>query len=228
MDKKKILVVEDEFSINDVLTYAFRKDGFEVRGVYNGKDALEMVDSFKPHLVLLDLMLPDMSGFDICKKISDKTFVIMVTARDEVIDKILGMEIGADDYVTKPFEVREVIARVKAVFRRVAKNEKNNCSNSENKEDKSLLKIDEDNRKVYKSNEEINFKRKEFDLLNFLYKNRNFVFSREELLNKVWGYEFEGDSRTVDVHVRRIRAKLSEEKEDSIIETVFGIGYVMR
>lgn len=228
MDKKRILVVEDEFSINDVLAYAFRKDGFEVRGVYNGKDALEMVDSFKPHLVLLDLMLPDMSGFDICKKISDKTFVIMVTARDEVIDKILGMEIGADDYVTKPFEVREIIARVKAVFRRVSKNEKFEGMNIENKEDKCLLKIDEDNRKVYKSNEEINFKRKEFDLLAFLYKNRNFVFSREELLNKVWGYEFDGDSRTVDVHVRRIRVKLNEEKEDSIIETVFGIGYVMR
>ncbi|MGL5354804.1 MAG: response regulator transcription factor, partial [Clostridium sp.] len=107
MEKKRILVVEDEFSINDVLTYAFRKDGFEVRGVYTGADALEMVDSFKPHLVLLDLMLPDINGFDICKKISDKTFVVMVTARDEVIDKILGMEIGADDYVTKPFEVRE-------------------------------------------------------------------------------------------------------------------------
>lgn len=228
MYKKRILVVEDEFSINDVLTYAFRKEGFEVRGVYNGKDALEMVDSFKPHLVLLDLMLPDMSGFDICRKISHKTFVIMVTARDEVIDKILGMEIGADDYVTKPFEVREVIARVKAVFRRVSKSEKLECVNIENKEDTCLLKIDEDNRKVYKLNEEISFKRKEFDLLSFLYKNRNFVFSREELLNKVWGYEFDGDSRTVDVHVRRIRAKLNEEKEDSIIETVFGIGYVMR
>lgn len=228
MDKKRILVVEDEFSINDVLTYAFRKDGFEVRGVYNGKDALEMVDSFKPHLVLLDLMLPDISGFDICKKISDKTFVIMVTARDEVIDKILGMEIGADDYVTKPFEVREVIARVKAVFRRVSKSEKFEGVKIDKKEDTCLLKIDEDNRKVYKSNVEITFKRKEFDLLAFLYKNRNFVFSREELLNSVWGYEFDGDSRTVDVHVRRIRVKLNEEKEESIIETVFGIGYVMR
>lgn len=228
MDKKRILVVEDEFSINDVLTYAFRKEGFEVRGVYTGKDALETVDSFKPHLVLLDLMLPDISGFDICKKISDKTFVIMVTARDEVIDKILGMEIGADDYVTKPFEIREIIARVKAVFRTVSKNKSFDCENIEIEEDNSLLRIDENNRTVYKYNKEINLKRKEFELLSFLYKNRNFVFSREELLNKVWGYEFDGDSRTVDVHVRRIRAKLNEEKEDSIIETVFGIGYVMR
>ncbi|MBU3102785.1 response regulator transcription factor [Clostridium gasigenes] len=228
MEKKRILVIEDEFSINDVLTYAFRKDGFEVRGVYTGADALEIIDSFKPQLVLLDLMLPDMSGFDICKKICDKTFVIMVTARDEVIDKILGMEIGADDYVTKPFEVREVIARVKGIFRRTAKNEKFNCNSEKNITDKCALRIDEDNRKIYKDNEEINLKRKEFDLLSFLYKNRKFVFSREELLDKVWGCEFEGDSRTVGVHVRRIRFRLNEEKEDSIIETVFGVGYVMR
>ncbi|MBB6621903.1 response regulator transcription factor [Clostridium gasigenes] len=228
MEKKRILVIEDEFSINDVLTYAFRKDGFEVRGVYTGADALEIIDSFKPHLVLLDLMLPDMSGFDICKKICDKTFVIMVTARDDFIDKILGMEIGADDYVTKPFEVREVIARVKGIFRRVAKNEKFNFNSEKNITDKCSLRIDEDNRKIYKDNEEINLKRKEFDLLAFLYKNRKFVFSREELLDKVWGYEFEGDSRTVDVHVRRIRFRLNEEKEDSIIETIFGVGYVMR
>lgn len=227
MDKKRILVVEDEFSINDVLTYAFRKDGFEVRGVYTGADALEMIDTFKPHLVLLDLMLPDISGFDICKKISDKTFVVMVTARDEVIDKILGMEIGADDYVTKPFEVREIIARVKAIFRRVAKSEESRGNNNSSLE-KSSFRIDDDNRKVYKDNEEINLKRKEFDLLSFLNKNKNFVFSRESLLEHVWGCDFEGDLRTVDVHVRRIRFRLNEEKEDSIIETVFGVGYVMR
>ena len=118
MDKKKILVVEDEYSINDGLTFALRKEGYEVRSAFNGKEALELVEVFKPDLVLLDLMLPDMDGFDICKEISKNTYVIMLTARGEIFDKIVGLELGADDYIVKPFEMKEVLVRIKVIFRR--------------------------------------------------------------------------------------------------------------
>lgn len=126
MLKKKILVVEDEFSINDTLKFALSKENFEVRGAYNGESALKIFEEFEPHLVLLDIMLPDISGFELCKIMSQKSYIVMLTARDDVIDKILGMEIGADDYITKPFEIREVTARINAIFRRVSKNIFNN------------------------------------------------------------------------------------------------------
>lgn len=217
MKNKRILVVEDEFSINDVVSFALKKEGYQVKSVFNGKDALKEVNNFKPHLVLLDIMLPDMSGLNICKEISSSIYVIMLTARNEVIDKILGIEIGADDYITKPFEIREVVARVNAIFRRL------------NKEiEESGVRLDKENRKVFKEGKEILLKRKEFDLINFLNDNKNRVYSREELLDRVWGYDFQGEIRTVDVHIRRLRDKLGEDKENSIIETVFGVGYVMR
>lgn len=227
MERQRILVVEDEISINDILTFALRKEGYDVRGVYKGKDAIDMVESFKPDLVLLDIMLPDKDGFQICREICDKTFVIMLTARNDVIDKILGIEIGADDYITKPFEIREITARIKGIFRRIDKSHKIISNITQEIADKGLF-INLDDRKVYKDSIEINLKKKEFDLLSFLYRNKNIVFSREELLHKVWGDEFEGDLRTVDVHIRRIRAKLGEEKNSTLIETVFGVGYVMR
>lgn len=227
MERQRILVVEDEISINDILTFALRKEGYDVRGVYRGQDAIEMGESFKPDLVLLDIMLPDKDGFQVCREICDKTFVIMLTARDDVIDKILGIEIGADDYITKPFEIREVTARIKSIFRRLSKS--NNIMSNISQEilDKGLF-INLNDRKVYKDGVEIELKKKEFDLLSFLYRNKNIVFSREELLDKVWGDEYEGDVRTVDVHIRRVRARLGEEKNSTLIETVFGVGYVMR
>lgn len=247
MDKQRILVVEDEISINDILTFALRKEGYDVRGVYNGKAAYEMVDSFKPDLVLLDIMLPDTDGFEICKNISNNAFVVMLTARNDVIDKVLGIEIGADDYITKPFEIREVLARIKSIFRRFnsvnisSNNESNNITNNNsnssssnnetticNSNTNNKLIIHNNHRSVIKAGNEIQLKRKEFDLLSFLYLNKNIVFSREELLDKVWGYDFDGDLRTVDVHIRRIRARLGEEKDSTIIETVFGVGYVLR
>lgn len=227
MDKHKILIVEDEFSINDILTIALSKEGYRVRSVFNGKEALEIIEDFNPDLVLLDLMLPDIDGFEICKRISDKYLVIMLTARNEIIDRVLGLELGADDYIAKPFDIREVCARIKALFRRL-NNEERSCSYDEFKDINSAIKINIKSRIFLKDETEIFLKRKEFDLLLFLYENRNRVFSREELLDKVWGYEYEGDTRTIDVHVRRIRAKLDSENKESIIETVFGIGYVMR
>ena len=224
MEKKKILVVEDEYSINDAITFSLRKEGYDVRSVYNGKNALERFNEFKPDLVLLDLMLPDMDGFEICKEIYNKSYVIMLTARGEVIDRVLGLELGADDYIVKPFEIKEVLVRIKAVFRRLEKG----LNRDFIEEKDEIIKIYPRDRRVLKEGNEVNLRRKEFDLLNFLNSNRGIVFSRDDLLEKIWGYDYEGDTRTVDVHIRRLREKLNEDKDNSVIETVFGIGYVMR
>ncbi|AGF54881.1 DNA-binding response OmpR family regulator [Clostridium saccharoperbutylacetonicum] len=240
MEKKKILVVEDEFSINDTLKFALSKENFEVKGAYNGETALQLFKEFEPHLVLLDLMLPDISGFELCKILNQTSYVVMLTARDDVIDRILGMEIGADDYITKPFEIREVIARINAIFRRANKNIiasesttsspfENNKSNAiVDKVEKDEITINFDTRTVIRDGRELLLKRKEFDLLSYLYKNKGIVFTRQQLLNEVWGYDYYGDTRTVDVHIRRLRANLGDDKENSIIETVFGVGYVIR
>ena len=225
MDRKRILVVEDEYSINDVLTFALRKEGYEVRSAFNGKEALELVENFKPDLVLLDLMLPDMDGFDICKEISKNTYVIMLTARGEIFDKIVGLELGADDYIVKPFEIKEVLVRIKVIFRR---NSKEINKIEENKKDINGIRISSKDRCVFKDGNLVPMRKLEFDLLNFLYENRGIIYSREDLLQKVWGYEYEGDTRTVDVHIKRLRDRLKEDKDNSIIETVYGIGYVMR
>lgn len=230
MLKKKILVVEDEFSINDTLKFALKKENFEVEGAYDGESALKLMDEFKPQLVLLDVMLPDISGFELCKSMSKKSYVVMLTARDDIIDKILGMEIGADDYITKPFEIREVVARINAIFRRCGKEITNNNTEKiqDNANDEGNFSINFDTRIVVKNGQEILLKRKEFDLLSFLYKNKGIVFTRKQLLNEVWGYDYYGDTRTVDVHIRRLRSHLGENKDDSIIDTVFGVGYVLK
>ena len=225
MDRKRILVVEDEYSINDGLTFALRKEGYDVRSAFNGKEALELVEIFKPDLVLLDLMLPDMDGFDICKEISKNTYVMMLTARGEIFDKIVGLELGADDYIVKPFEIKEVLVRIKVIFRR---NSKEINKIEENKKDINGIRISSKDRCVFKDGNLVPMRKLEFDLLNFLYENRGIIYSREDLLQKVWGYEYEGDTRTVDVHIKRLRDRLKEDKDNSIIETVYGIGYVMR
>ena len=237
MNKKKILVVEDEFSINDTLRFSLLKENFDVLSVYDGESALKSMQEFKPDLVLLDVMLPDISGFELCKIMSPKSYVVMLTARDNVIDRVLGMEIGADDYITKPFEIREVIARINAIFRRANKNlhiednkpeKKDKIDDYKNIDENGNLKINFNTRVVLKNGKEIKLKRKEFDLLSFFYKNRGIVFTRQQLLNKVWGYDYYGDTRTVDVHIRRLRGSLEEDREHSIIDTVFGVGYVMK
>lgn len=222
---KKILVVEDEYSINDILSLGLNSEGYQVKSVYDGESALKEVKVFNPDLVILDLMLPDIDGFEVCKAISKDYLVIMLTARDNMFDKILGLEIGADDYITKPFEIREVVARIKAIFRRNIK-ELSVDLYEEVKLDKNIS-VDLRGQRVFKNGREVELKRKEAALFFYLLNNRNKVFTRDELLDQVWGYEYFGDSRTVDVHVRRLRASLGIEK-DSIIETVFGTGYVMR
>ncbi|MGL4344664.1 MAG: response regulator transcription factor [Cellulosilyticaceae bacterium] len=223
--QKRILVVEDEYSIHDILIFALRREGYEVRGAYDGKTTSELLDTFNPDLILLDAMLPDADGFEICKQVAHNYHVVMVTAKNEMFDKIIGLELGADDYITKPFEIKEVLVRIKALFRTLDKKrvvyEKDHISLT------AEVSMDQDGERVFFQDEEVKLKRKEWELLNFLVCNRNHVFSREELLESVWGYDYMGESRTVDVHIRRLRAKLGLEK-DHLIETVFGKGYVMR
>lgn len=221
---KKVLVVEDEYSINDILTFTLRKEGYEVYSVFDRGSALDLIDKVSPDLVLLDAMLPDGDGFEICRDISKRYHVIMLTARDSMLDKILGMELGADDYITKPFEIREVLVRVKVLFRSLGKKRE---ASAVFLPLTSTIQVDKVGQRLFRGEEEIKLKRKEWELFEYLLEHRNHVFTREELLNQVWGYDYIGDTRTVDVHIRRIRAQLGFEKNE-VIETVFGRGYVMR
>lgn len=227
--KKKILIIEDDNSIREMLTFALEIEGFSIESVENGVDGLTKSEDFDPDLILLDLMLPDINGFEVCKKIHDKRDIpiIMVTAKDDIVDKVLGLEIGADDYICKPFHIKEVIARVKKSLERVDK-----VVNNSNKE-KILIEIGEDTylddegRVVIKNAMEISLRPKEYELLYLLATNKGKVFSREQLLDKIWSYDYFGDLRTVDVHIRRLRAKI-EDVDNKYIETVFGVGYKLR
>lgn len=224
----KVLVVDDELSINDILTTALKAGGYKVSSAFSGKETRSFLESFKPDLVLLDVCLPDEDGFDLCKYINSKYSIpiIMLTARNDVVDKVLGLELGADDYITKPFHIKEVLTRVKVALRRVEKYK--NSSDTTVLNVNSNIEIDTESRTVKAHDKEVKLKPKEYDLLEFLAKNKGKVFTREELLDRVWGDEYDGELRTVDVHVRRLRSKLDNEKGSSVIETVFGIGYVMR
>ena len=197
----KILVVEDEVSINDILTTALKADGYSVRSAFSSKEAKEILLDSKPNLVMLDINLPDESGFELCKFINGKCSIpiIMVTARDDIFDKVLGLELGADDYITKPFHIKEVLTRVKVALRRVEKYKE--ASEDDWLELNEEIKINLKSRIVIKCEENIKLKPQEYHLLEFFIKNRNRVFSREELLNKVWGMDYEGELRTVDVHI---------------------------
>jgi DNA-binding response OmpR family regulator len=224
----KVLVVEDDISINDILVSALRADGYMVKGVFSAKDAKAALDFFKPDLVLLDINLPDESGFELCRYINQRWAVpvIMLTARNDIVDKVLGLELGADDYITKPFHIKEVLTRVKVALRRVSKYKEK--AEEPFIEINKSVKVNLEGRIVLKDNKEIKLKPKEYELLEFFIKNRNKVFSREDILDKVWSSDYEGELRTVDVHVRRLRSKLDKDNGPSIIDTVFGIGYVMR
>ncbi|AAO35045.1 DNA-binding response regulator [Clostridium tetani] len=225
----KIIVIEDEFSINDILTFALKEEGYRVKSTFSSQEARKIMKEFRPNLVLLDINLPDESGFELCKFITCKYKIpiLMITARNDLVDKVLGLELGADDYITKPFHIKEVMTRVRVALRRVKKY----SVVKENKEFIELndeVKINLESREVFKNNREIKLKPKEYDLLVFLAQNRNIVFSRETILDRVWELEYDGEIRTVDIHVRRLRAKLDSNNGQSIIETVFGVGYVMR
>ena len=224
----EILIVEDDKSINDILFYALKSEGYIPYSAFTLKEAKDYININLPNLILLDLNLPDGSGFDLCKEINSKYSIpiIILTAKNDVVDKVLGLELGADDYITKPFHIKEVLSRIKAVFRRIEKSSSN--YNSPFIEINKHIKINFKNRTVLKNDSIVQLKPKEYELLEFFVQNRNKVFSREQLIDNIWEFSYDGDIRTVDIHIRRLRGKLDIPTEPSIIETVFSVGYVMR
>ncbi|WP_411167772.1 response regulator transcription factor [Clostridium sp. MB05] len=222
--RENILIIEDDEDISQILMFSLTKEGYTVKINDNGLRVEDDIQTFKPDLILLDIMLGDIDGFSICKEISNyKIPIIMLTARIDITDKILGLELGADDYITKPFDIREVITRIRVALRR--KKEIANQNNTKKNISSGNIRIYEQSRIVECNGEEIKLKPKEFDLLLFLTKNKNRVYSRNDLLNLVWGYDFIGDTRTIDVHITRLRQKLKKEVN---IETVFGVGYMLK
>lgn len=224
---KKVLVVDDEKMIVKGLRFSLEQDGMEVDCAYDGEEALTAIKQNTYDVVLLDVMLPKLSGFDVCQQVREFSDVpiIMLTAKGEDMDKILGLEYGADDYITKPFNILEVKARIKAIMRRSSKREAKEQENSSVRVFGNM-KVDIDSRRVFIDEKEVNLTVKEFDLLELLMNNPNKVYSREKLLNDVWGYEYLGDVRTVDVHVRRLREKIEKTpSEPKFIHTKWGVGY---
>jgi DNA-binding response OmpR family regulator len=221
MAGERILVVDDEPNIVDLVTMYLEQQGFRVELAFDGAQALKQIQELEPALVVLDLMLPEVDGFDVCRqtRLHSDVPIIMLTARDDDIDKIVGLELGADDYLTKPFNPRELVARVKAILRR--------ADRSPRLSDKPLhladLTIDPARREVTVSGEQVDLRAKEFDLLQAFAENKGIVLSREQLLNLVWGYDFYGQTRTVDVHVAHLRKRL--KRSEVLIETVTGVGY---
>lgn len=216
----KVLIVDDEPAIVDLIKINLELEGFETLSCYSGRDAVKCAQSDNPDLILLDIMLPDLDGFEVCKTIQNLNIpIIMLTAKNDIKDKLYGLELGADDYITKPFDGRELIARIKTILRRV---DKYNIKEDTNITVGPIL-INTIERIVHLDGEEVTLTPKEFDLLLLFCENQRKVFSRENILELVWGYEFIGDSRTVDMHVQRLRKKLG--KYNPYVKTIFGIGY---
>ena len=227
MAKEKVLIVDDEEHIVELLKFNLLNAGYDVFTANDGVNAVKIAKAEKPSLMLLDLMLPGIDGFDVCKEIKrndemKKTSIIMLTAKGEELDKILGLELGADDYITKPFSVRELLARVKAVLRRT-----NSVGEIEDDVyDSQNLKVDFERHEVCVKGNKIDLTLKEFELLQILIKNKGKILTRETLLDKIWGYEYIGETRTVDVHIRYLRKKIEEDdKNPRFIETIRGVGY---
>ena len=224
---KKILVVDDEKPIVEILKLNLQKENYEVYEAYDGEEALLKAKTVQPDLILLDVMLPKMDGFTVCRKIRETSTVpiLMLTAREEEVDKVLGLELGADDYITKPFSIRELMARIKANMRRVSPEV------TEVQEEKDTLEIgdfllDFNRYELYKNGKLIDLTVREFDLIKYLASQPNRIFSRQKLLESVWDYEYYGDVRTVDVTVRRVREKLEDDPSQPVnIMTKRGVGY---
>lgn len=227
MEGKKILIVDDEKNIVDILKYNLKREGFSTVEAFDGEQAVNCAVAQKPDLILLDIMLPKMDGFTVCKKLRQtlNTPIIMLTAKEEEVDKVLGLELGADDYITKPFSPRELMARVKANLRRSALDEAA-ASAGVNIIDTGSLYIDIDRYEVKRDGLVLELTLREFELLKFLALQQGQIFTRENLLEKVWGYEYYGDVRTVDVTVRRLREKLEKDPANpQYIMTRRGVGY---
>lgn len=223
MASGKILVVDDDQNICELLRLYIEKEGFEVVIANDGRKALEMFEQENPDLIMLDIMLPELDGWQVCREIRKKSQcpIIMLTAKGEVFDKVLGLELGADDYVVKPFEAKEVIARIKAVLRRFGKNDENQVK--EVKYDK--LSINLTNYELKVNGKVVDTPPKEMELLYHLASTPNRVYTRNQLLDEVWGFDYFGDSRTVDVHIKRLREKLEGVSDQWSLKTVWGVGY---
>ncbi len=224
MENKKILIVDDDENICELLRLYLQKDGFNTVVANNGEKAISLVQIEKPDLVLLDIMMPVLDGWQVCREIRKTSDVpiIMLTAKSETFDKVLGLELGADDYVTKPFDSKEVVARIKAVLRRTGENEKNDKT-KEVRFDKLVINIT--NYELIVNDVQIDTPPKELELIYHLASNPNRVYTRDQLLDEVWGFDYYGDSRTVDVHVKRLREKLEGISEKWSLKTVWGVGY---
>ncbi len=224
---KKILVVDDEKSIVDILKLNLQNEGYTVFEAYDGEEALTQAASVSPDLILLDVMLPKLDGFSVCKKIRETSSVpiLMITAREEEVDKVLGLELGADDYVTKPFSVRELLARIKANMRR-SEVEANPPAEDNDIVDVGCFRLDSNRYELYKNGNLIDLTVREFELIKFLSAQPNKIYSRKSLLEYVWDYEYYGDVRTVDVTVRRVREKIEDDpSQPRHIMTKRGVGY---
>ena len=229
MDKKRILIVDDDENIAELISLYLVKECFDTEIVLNGEDALKTFKTYQPHLILLDIMLPGMDGYDVCREIRKDSNVpiVMLSAKGEVFDKVLGLKIGADDYMIKPFDSNELVARVQAILRRATQFEEKQTTSQTTQGDivnYDGLTVNLTSYTVIYNGEQVDMPPKEMELLYFLAKSPNQVFTREQLLDKIWGYDYIGDTRTVDVHVKRVREKIKDGVNWSIA-TVWGIGY---
>ena len=225
MTNKKVLIVDDEEHIRELIKFNLKKEGYDTEVAVNGTEALKIIREIKFDLILLDLMLPEIDGLEVCKEIrrNEETSdipVMMITAKGEEFDKVLGLELGADDYITKPFSIRELMARVKALLRR------SNVKKEENIIKFGDVVVNFKTREVTKGTQNVELTLKGFELLKLLIKNKGNILTRELLLDKIWGYEYIGETRTVDVHIRHLRKKIeSDDKNPQYIQTIRGVGY---
>lgn len=219
--KLRVLIVDDDVHIAELISLYMEKEGYETYEVHDGDEAIEAFKKFDPHMVLLDIMLPGIDGYQVCRKIRQlgNTPIIMLTAKGETMDKIAGLDSGADDYITKPFAIEELFARMRVVLRR-----RTTVTNDNILELKDL-KIDLARRMVYYGNNEVELTKREFELLVYLVKNKNIVISREQILNQVWGYDYIGETNVVDVYVRYLRTKIDDKFGVKLIHTIRGVGY---
>ncbi|MBE5039402.1 response regulator transcription factor [Ructibacterium gallinarum] len=226
-NNQTVLIVDDEVNICELIRLYVEKEGYHVVIAHDGQEAVDKFKSTSPDMVLLDVMLPVKDGWQVCREIRaiDNTPIIMLTAKGETFDKVLGLELGADDYIVKPFEPKELIARIKAVLRRSESYSKGENAEEDGELRFDGLRINQATYEIYLDDKKIEMPPKEFELLYFLAKNTNKVFTRDQLLDEIWGYEFFGDSRTVDVHIKRIREKIETEGKNWHLKTVWGVGY---
>ncbi|MFP3393338.1 response regulator transcription factor [Brevibacillus sp. SIMBA_076] len=220
----RVLVADDEHAIAIAIAYALKREGFQVETAADGEEALQKTDSFHPHALVLDVMMPKLTGYDVCRKLENRKDIgiLLLTVKNDIVDKLVGLELGADDYMTKPFDLREVVARVKALCRRLEKNTA--PAEQANTIQLGALALHLEQRTLVLHDTPISLTPKEFDLLALLLTHLKRVYTREELLDLVWGMDYDGGTRTVDIHIQRLRAKLGSEYQH-LLQTVYGIGY---